>query len=104
MVVRPTAPARRTARRLVAPASAVAFAALALAVASGRLDEVDRRLVARLAWALRPSPRARAGALAWVCGMGVSRLVLRAHWPSDVAGGVLAGTALAVSIWGGREA
>jgi undecaprenyl-diphosphatase len=61
-------------------------------------------VVARQAWALRPSPGVRAGALAWVVGMAASRLALRAHWPSDVAGGALVGAALAVMVWDGRRA
>jgi undecaprenyl-diphosphatase len=57
-------------------------------------------LLARQVWALQPSPRMRAGALGWVVGMAGSRLALQAHWPSDVAGGALAGTALSGIVWG----
>jgi undecaprenyl-diphosphatase len=51
-----------------------------------------------LAGALGPAPRrlVRALAVAGIVGVGLARIVLRAHWPSDVAGGIMLGLGLAV--------
>ena len=50
-----------------------------------------------LAGALRPPWRAllRAAAAAAIVLVGLSRVILRAHWPSDVLGGIALGLALA---------
>jgi membrane-associated phospholipid phosphatase len=50
-----------------------------------------------LAESLRPRVRAtvRVLAIAMMLGVGVARVMLRAHWPSDVLGGLALGLALA---------
>ncbi|MEW6583503.1 MAG: phosphatase PAP2 family protein, partial [Actinomycetota bacterium] len=45
---------------------------------------------------LHPTPWARAAAAAWPAVIAWSRLTLAAHWPADVAGGALAGIAVAL--------
>ena len=52
-----------------------------------------------LAAALRPRPRAlvRLAAATLILGVGAARVMLRAHWPSDVLGGIAFGLALAAA-------
>jgi undecaprenyl-diphosphatase len=52
-----------------------------------------------LAGALRPAGRrlVRAGAFLMIVLVGLARVVLRAHWPSDVLGGIALGLAFAAA-------
>ena len=67
-------------------------------------------IVIYLAGRSRLPPRARgllaAVAVALIAGVGLARIVLRAHWPSDVLGGLALGVAVAAAAawWHGRRA
>jgi len=54
--------------------------------------------LAMVAWPTRWRRLALAGAIVWTLLIGLSRVYLGAHWPSDVAGGWAAGVALALGI------
>jgi len=65
-----------------ATAAAAYFAALIYA--SGDLPALARRVI-------------RAGAAAMIVLVAVARIILRAHWPSDVLGGIALGLACAIA-------
>ena len=54
--------------------------------------------LAMVAWPTRWRRLALVGAIVWTLLIGLSRVYLGAHWPSDVVGGWAAGVALALGI------
>jgi membrane-associated phospholipid phosphatase len=62
-------------------------------------------LVGRSRWPPRVRRLLAGVAVALIAGVGLARIVLRAHWPSDVLGGVALGVAVAAAAawWHGRR-
>jgi membrane-associated phospholipid phosphatase len=56
---------------------------------------VHAAMLATVAWRLWPGPGVAAAGAAWIVLVPASRVVMGAHWPSDVVGGALLGLAVA---------